>query len=129
MVTCSASTSRSRWLAACSALALVGLPTACITDTPHRTLIVPEEMKRPTAQRVTPGATPNEPARYVVRMSEGGRVWELELPEASGGYQVAVPLAPSGPTEEFSAADEEVIADQDRGAEGGAEVKTPAALD
>lgn len=35
------------------------------------------------------------PTPYVVRMSDGRRDWEVELPEAMSGYEVRIPLRPS----------------------------------
>jgi len=54
---------------------------------------------------VTPAAKPPAPARrdspptlesqrYTLRLVERGRVWEVELPESSGGYEVRIPLGP-----------------------------------
>ncbi|HZR08098.1 MAG TPA: tetratricopeptide repeat protein [Myxococcales bacterium] len=36
---------------------------------------------------------PTDPAqRYTLRLVEHGRVWEVELPESTGGYEVRIPL-------------------------------------
>ena len=55
-----------------------------------------------------PGAssTPAE-QRYVLRLVEHGRVWEVELPEETGGYEVRVPLGP--PVEAPTLADQELL--------------------
>lgn len=53
-------------------------------------------------------AIPTDPAqRYTLRLVEHGRVWEFELPESTGGYEVRVPLGPGfeTPTE----ADQEML--------------------
>ncbi|EPX60653.1 hypothetical protein D187_001302 [Cystobacter fuscus DSM 2262] len=44
-------------------------------------------------------------------MAENGRVWEMELPEGSGGYEVRLPLAGGGPVEMLTSADEEMLAE------------------
>jgi len=35
-----------------------------------------------------------ESQRYTLRLVERGRVWEVELPESTGGYEVRIPLGP-----------------------------------
>jgi hypothetical protein len=53
-------------------------------------------------------AVPTDPAqRYTLRLVERGRVWEFELPESTGGYEVRIPLGPGieTPTE----ADQEML--------------------
>jgi tetratricopeptide (TPR) repeat protein len=49
-------------------------------------------------------------SKYVMRLAEGGRVWEVELPESAGGYEMRVPLV-GGPLEQMTQADEEMLAD------------------
>jgi tetratricopeptide (TPR) repeat protein len=44
-------------------------------------------------------------------MAESGRVWEVELPEGSGGYEVRLPIAGGSPVEMLTAADEEMLAE------------------
>jgi hypothetical protein len=91
----------SRLLALCLLLPLLGgcalLPGA---RAPKR-LRLPSDMKPPAPTPAKArGGPPVEPAlrsaphapRYVVRLAEHGRVWELELPEGPGGYEVRVPL-------------------------------------
>lgn len=53
-----------------------------------------------------PQATPPE-QRYVLRLVEHGRVWEVEMPEQSGGYEVRIPLGP--PAEQPTLADQELL--------------------
>jgi tetratricopeptide (TPR) repeat protein len=66
----------------------------------------PRRLRLPSDMRPAPAAStateakkdakpqPHAP-RYVVRLAERGRVWELELPEGAGGYEVRVPLEDS----------------------------------
>jgi tetratricopeptide (TPR) repeat protein len=44
-------------------------------------------------------------------MAEAGRVWEVELPEGYGGYEVRLPMAGGGPAEMLTSADEEMLAE------------------
>lgn len=51
----------------------------------------------PTAKIVVPGSALQHPEygskeRYVIRMSDGERDWEVELPETNGGYEVRIPV-------------------------------------
>ncbi len=46
--------------------------------------------------------------RYVLRLAEHNRVWELQLPESAGGYEMRIPL--DGPLESPTAADAEMFA-------------------
>ncbi|HET9451287.1 MAG TPA: hypothetical protein VFO83_10415 [Aggregicoccus sp.] len=90
----------SRLLALCLLLPLLGgcalLPGA---RAPKR-LRLPSDMRPAAPAAKARGAPSTEPAsppaphapRYVVRLAEHGRVWELELPEGPGGYEVRVPL-------------------------------------
>ena len=41
-----------------------------------------------------PPPPPPPEQRYVLRLIEHGRVWEVELPEQTGGYEVRVPIGP-----------------------------------
>jgi hypothetical protein len=52
-----------------------------------------------------PAVVPASP-RYLLRLAEHGRVWEVELPESSG-YEVRIPL--SSPVELPTAADQELL--------------------
>jgi hypothetical protein len=59
--------------------------------------------------QLTSPAVPTDPSqRYTLRLVERGRVWEVELPESTGGYEVRIPLGPGieTPTE----ADQELLA-------------------
>lgn len=60
------------------------------------------------APRAAASAVPTDASqRYTLRLVERGRVWEVELPESTGGYEVRIPLG-SGidtPTE----ADQEML--------------------
>jgi hypothetical protein len=48
-----------------------------------------------------------ESQRYTLRLVERGRVWEVELPESTGGYEVRIPLGPG--IETPTAADQEML--------------------
>jgi len=95
----------------------------CATVQPKR-LVVPEGMRRETQPLPRPENKPATPAlqgalqpasatkagdgRYVLRLAEHNRVWELELPESAGGYEMRIPL--DGPLESPTAADAELLA-------------------
>jgi hypothetical protein len=111
----------SRLLALCLLLPLLSgcalLPGA---RAPKR-LRLPSDMKPPAAAPAkTRGGPPVEPAlrssphapRYVVRLAEHGRVWELELPEGPGGYEVRVPLDDA--TLQPTPADQQLLAGEPR---------------
>jgi hypothetical protein len=120
-----------------SLMLLLGCATGVTNALPKR-LVVPEDMRaspppapppppatvpvqpaKVTAQGTVatpvvmrpaaPPAQPSPPKRYVVRLTEHGRTWELELPEARGGYEVRIPIEPM-PGEQPSAADAEMLA-------------------
>jgi hypothetical protein len=56
-----------------------------------------------------PVALPTVPSqRYVLRLADHGRIWEVELPETTGAYEVRIPLA--GKPETPTAADQEILA-------------------
>ena len=78
-------------------------------------LVIPPEMKARSAK-----AEQNaRPRPYVVRLAEGGRVWEIEMPETSGGYALHVPLAGTGDMPEvLTPADEEMLSEVSPGAAG-----------
>lgn len=103
-------------------IALAALVAGCAATPKH--LVVPQEMRRSEQPAAAPGADkPPAPGmqgllqpaarrtgpdgRYVLRLSEHNRVWELELPEASGGYEMSIPLA--GPLDSPTLADEEML--------------------
>lgn len=52
--------------------------------------------------------------RYVLRLIEHGRTWEVELPEQTGGYEVRVPIGP--PVEAPTLADQELLGKDPKGA-------------
>ncbi len=58
------------------------------------------------AAAAAPAAVAASP-RYLLRLAEHGRVWEVELPESSGGYEVRIPLG--SPVELPTAADQELL--------------------
>jgi tetratricopeptide (TPR) repeat protein len=98
-------------------LLLAVLP-ACQTTPKNKVLVVPDEMRRTAppssssaarAKERPPPLTP--PQKYILRMAEAGRVWEVELPEGEGGYEVRLPIAGGGPVEMLTAADEEMLAE------------------
>jgi len=110
---------------------LAGLFWAC--EPTRRTLVIPDEMrakKPPPAKkgkgtvespRVVEPLTPQHPGTYTVRLAESGRLWEVDLPQSSGGYQVRVPLAggtPGGIPEMATEADQQIYAPAS-GADGG----------
>jgi len=53
-------------------------------------------------------AAKTDDGRYVLRLAEHNRVWELQLPESAGGYEMRIPL--EGPLESPTAADAELLA-------------------
>ena len=69
--------------------ALAGAPAGCATGTVPADVRVPPELLRGS-----PYTANGEPARsrYVIRMTDGQRDWELQLPEIATAYEVRVPL-------------------------------------
>jgi len=59
------------------------------------------------ARLVSPVPPTLESQRYTLRLVERGRVWELELPESTGGYEVRIPLGTG--IEPPTAADQEML--------------------
>ncbi|WNG20972.1 tetratricopeptide repeat protein [Cystobacter fuscus] len=96
---------------------LVAVLPACTSTPKTKVLVVPDEMRRSAAPSRRPGADRDKgpplppPQKYILRMAENGRVWEMELPEGSGGYEVRLPLAGGGPVEMLTSADEEMLAE------------------
>jgi len=96
---------------------------ACAQIEPKR-MVVPTGMRREVAPLPQPENKPPSPAlqgalqpasatrardgRYVLRLAEHNRVWELELPESAGGYEMRIPL--DGPLDAPTAADSELLA-------------------
>src|SRR5690242_16476090 len=97
-------------------LALVGLAAACATRPVPADVRVPPEILRGSSY--TAGGEPPR-SRYVVRMTDGQRDWEIQLPEIATAYEVRVPLAgkPSNGMQidmaTATAADREIIAERD----------------
>jgi tetratricopeptide (TPR) repeat protein len=60
----------------------------------------PQKLVSPTPPTV-------ESQRYTLRLVERGRVWEVELPESTGGYEVRIPLGPG--IETPTLADQEML--------------------
>jgi tetratricopeptide (TPR) repeat protein len=58
-------------------------------------------------QRPVPAVATDPAQRYTLRLVERGRVWELELPENAGAYEVRIPLGPG--IETPTAADQEML--------------------
>jgi tetratricopeptide (TPR) repeat protein len=107
-------------------IAIPLLLCACAAQQPKH-MVVPEGMRRPVQPLPRPdnkAAAPSlqgamQPAtaaprartadgRYVLRLAEHNRVWELELPESAGGYEMRIPL--DGPLDAPTAADTELLA-------------------
>lgn len=107
-------------------IAMALLLCGCAAQQPKH-LVVPEGMQKPAQPLPRPEnktAAPSlqgalQPAtaaartgagdgRYVLRLAEHNRVWELELPEAAGGYEMRIPL--DGPLDAPTAADTELLA-------------------
>ena len=71
----------------------VGMLTACSStkeaSTTDKVIVVPS-----TATSAPPYRGDGSPSsrRYVVRMSDGKRDWEVEFPESANGYQLRIPL-------------------------------------
>jgi tetratricopeptide (TPR) repeat protein len=101
-------------------LLLLAMLPACETTQTTKVLVVPDEMRRTAPPSTSarkekpPPLTP--PQKYILRMAEAGRVWEVELPEDSGGYEVRLPIAGGGPVEMLTPADEEMLAEAVLGA-------------
>jgi tetratricopeptide (TPR) repeat protein len=95
----------------------------CSAVQPKR-MVVPDGMRREAQPLPRPENKPPSPAlqgalqpasaprardgRYLLRLAEHNRVWELELPESAGGYEMRIPL--DGPLESPTAADAELLA-------------------
>jgi hypothetical protein len=69
----------------------VALSAGCAMN-PHAPIIVPPEAVREWAY----GADGQPSQRYVVRMTDGRREWEVEFPDAIFGSEVRVPLRTGG---------------------------------
>lgn len=111
-------------------LPIVLLSLGCANVQPKR-LVVPPEMRRPIysgapakpaplpaaagkpgavqpalapAKPLAPSADPSQ--RYLLRLAENGRIWEVELPETTGAYELRIPLEDTKGTQ----ADENLLA-------------------
>ena len=63
----------------------------------------------PAVQKLISPAVPTQDSqRYTLRLVERGRVWEVELPESTGGYEVRIPIGPG--IETPTAAAQEMLA-------------------
>jgi tetratricopeptide (TPR) repeat protein len=56
------------------------------------------------AKPLAPSADPSQ--RYLLRLAENGRIWEVELPETTGAYELRIPLEDTKGTQ----ADEKLLA-------------------
>ena len=106
-------------------VSLALLLCACASTQQGKRMVVPEGMRRPLQPLPRPDNKPAAPSlqgalqpvtaatrtndgRYVLRLAEHNRMWELELPEAAGGYEMRIPL--DGPLDAPTAADSELLA-------------------
>ena len=72
-------------------LVAAALPAACTLTRPIPADVrVPPELMRGSGY--TTGGEPLR-SRYVVRMTDGQRDWEIQLPEIATAYEVKVPLS------------------------------------
>jgi Flp pilus assembly protein TadD len=109
---------------------LLSLAIGCAAPQGKR-FVLPDSMRTPApaAEGAQQQATPSLPVpgavekkasaaseRAVVRLAEGGRVWEVEVPDREGAYELRIPLLPRAPAEEPTLADREIGAATDKGA-------------
>lgn len=88
------------------------------TEQPKRKILVPDELAK-QSDYTPEGQYPR--SRYVLRMTDGERDWEVEFPEVATGYEIRIPLqgepdilrskAQGTP---LTAADREILADMQR---------------
>ncbi len=102
------------------AVAAAALPAACTLTRPIPADVrVPPELLRGSGY--TSGGEPLR-SRYVVRMTDGQRDWEIQLPEIATAYEVKVPLSgkPSPrlavDSATMTAADREILQDREAAA-------------
>jgi hypothetical protein len=92
----------------------VGGAAACVRPVPADVRVPPDVLR---GSSYTSGGEPAR-SRYVVRMTDGVRDWEIQLPEIATAYEVSVPLQgkPSTPLgvnlATLTAADREILAEQ-----------------
>jgi len=72
-------------IAALSAWALIG----CETSQPETKVVVPSAATQ-APEYEGDGSVPEQ--RYVIRMSDGERDWEVQFPEVATGYEMHIPL-------------------------------------
>jgi hypothetical protein len=103
-------------LAATLAAALWGCGSSSEYEPEDKVIVVPS-----TATMQPPyNADGGQPTRrYVVRMSDGSRDWEVEFPETASGYQLKIPMRKSDPDvigggKPLTAADKEIEANMRR---------------
>jgi len=105
---------------AIGALVAAALPAACTLTRP-----IPADVRVPPELMRGPGyATSGEPmrTRYVVRMTDGQRDWEIQLPEIATAYEVKVPMSGKPATRlavdmaTMTAADREILQDREAAA-------------
>ena len=72
---------------------LVGLGCAQIQESDDEQVIIVPSAADSTPQYHGDGSIPLQ--RYVVRMSDGQRDWEVEFPDVARGYEVRIPLEDS----------------------------------
>lgn len=70
----------------------------------------PTGLKAAAATSPAPLQGTDGPERYLVRMSEQGRIWEVELPESRDGFELRVPLHERR-LDYRNGADQELLAD------------------
>ncbi|HXU02963.1 MAG TPA: hypothetical protein VN903_18480 [Polyangia bacterium] len=101
-------------------MAAAGVLAGCTLTRP-----IPADVRVPPELLRGPGYTAGgEPmrTRYVVRMTDGQRDWEIQLPEIATAYEVKVPLSGKPPTRlavdmaTMTAADREILQDREAAA-------------
>lgn len=99
------------------ALASPLLLEACGTAASQRRIIVPDDQLKQSDYQPD-GVIPR--SRYVLRMTDGNRDWEVEFPEVASGYEVRIPLEgepkalSQNPGRPASSADKEIAEDMHR---------------
>ena len=96
--------------------ASAGSPVAPAAPAPRTAAPTPAQLRAVStaspAVVPTPTPAPGQP-HSLLRLVEHGRVWEVELPEQQGGFEVRVPLGP--PAEAPTAADHELLGKEPEG--------------